>query len=461
MNELDSRKVELFENTPVPKAVAKLAIPTIAASIVMVIYNLADTFFVGLLNDPVQTSAVTLAAPAILIFNAVTNLFGVGSSSLMSRALGQKDYDTVKRSAAFGFYCTLLCGIVFSLTALLFRPVLLNILGSEASNSESTSQYIFWTVACGAVPAMLNVVLGNLVRAEGRAMHASVGVMSGCILNIILDPLFIMPWGLDMGASGAGCATFISNTVAMAYFLILLKIRKNDTYVSLNIAYAKPTPAISREVFGVGVPASVQNLLNVTGMTILNNITASYGTEAVSAMGIAHKVALVPLYFSMGGGQGVMPLVGYNYASGNRKRMKETIRYSEKIFIISMLVSGLLFYVFAEELIEMFMTNELIVADGAIFLRGFSLAIPFLAMDFLAVAIFQACGRGKISLIFAIARKIVLEIPAILILNRIFGMPGLGYGQLVAETVISIAATVMLEKLVRETGKETPAYGKD
>ena len=447
---ISDKKTELFENTPVPKAVAKLAIPTIAASIVMVIYNLADTFFVGLLNDPIETSAVTLAAPAILIFNAVTNLFGVGSSSLMSRALGQRDYNTVKKSAAFGIYCTVLFAVIFSLFSIVFRDFMLKILGSDDTNWISTYEYVFWTVSCGALPSMLNVVMGNLVRAEGRSVHASVGVMSGCILNIILDPIFIMPWGLNMGSAGAGCATFISNCVALIYYLILITIKKNDTYISLNPRSAVPNKYIFKEVFGVGLPASVQNLLNVTGMTILNNLTASYGTEAVSAMGIAHKVALVPLYFSMGGGQGVMPLVGYNYASGNRKRMKETIRFSEILFALSMFAAGALFYVFAENIIKLFMTNEMIVRDGTIFLKGFSLAVPFLSLDFLAVAMFQACGRGKVAFIFAIARKIILEIPSIIILNRIFGMAGLGYGQLIAEFILSVAAVIMLEKLMRE-----------
>ena len=204
-------KTELFETAPIPKAVVKLCIPTVLSSLVMVLYNLADTYFVGMLNNPVQNAAVTLGAPLLLAFNAVNNLFGVGASSLMSRSLGVKDYDTVRRSSAFGFYCAAFCGLLFSLLVTVFKTPLLLLLGADSITSEATAQYIFWTVSLGAAPSILNVVFAYMVRAEGSALHASIGTMSGCFLNMILDPIFIMPWGLNMGASGAGCATFISN----------------------------------------------------------------------------------------------------------------------------------------------------------------------------------------------------------------------------------------------------------
>ena len=201
----DTSKTQLFEEMPVPRAVVKLAVPTTISCLVMVLYNLADTYFVGMLNNPIQNAAVTLAAPVLLAFNAVNNLFGVGSSSMMSRALGKKDEETVYRSSAFGFYSALFSGILFALACTVFKGPLLALLGTDGENLADTAAYLFWTVSCGAAPAILNVVMGYLVRAEGSALHASIGTMSGCILNIILDPVFILPWGLNMGAAGAGC----------------------------------------------------------------------------------------------------------------------------------------------------------------------------------------------------------------------------------------------------------------
>ena len=155
----DTKKLQLFESTPVAKAVMTLAIPTIISSLVMVIYNLADTYFVGMLNDPVQNSAVTIAAPVLLAFNAVNNLFGCGTSSMMSRGLGKKDYDTVRRSSVFGFYCALFCGILFSVLYTVFRTPLLPILGADSSTTAATADYLKWTVTFGAAPAILNVVM--------------------------------------------------------------------------------------------------------------------------------------------------------------------------------------------------------------------------------------------------------------------------------------------------------------
>ena len=180
----DPQKTILFEQTPVPQAVLRMSIPTILSSLVMMLYNLADTYFVGMINNPVQNAAVALAAPVLLAFNAVNNLFGVGSSSMMSRALGSKDYETVRRSSAFGFYSALICGVFFSALCLTFRGPLLIILGADEVTMEATSNYLFWTVVCGAAPAILNVVFAYMVRSEGASFHASAGTMSGCILNI-------------------------------------------------------------------------------------------------------------------------------------------------------------------------------------------------------------------------------------------------------------------------------------
>ena len=215
-------KVYLFEQMSIPKAVRKLAVPTILSSLVMVLYNLADTYFVGLLNESGETAAVTLAAPLLLAFNAVNNLFGVGASSMMSRALGKKEIETVRKSSAAGFYYALLSGLIFSAIYTLLKNPFLTLLGADEATAAVTAEYLKWTVSFGAAPAILNVVLAYLVRAEGASLHASLGTMSGCLLNIVLDPIFILPWGFHMGAAGAGLATFLSNCVACMYFFILL-----------------------------------------------------------------------------------------------------------------------------------------------------------------------------------------------------------------------------------------------
>ena len=454
---MDNSKTELFESMPIPKAVVTLSVPSVISSLVMVIYSLADTFFVGMINDPVQNAAVTLAAPLLLAFNAVNNLFGIGSSSMMSRALGRKDYDTVYRSSAFGFYASLLCSLLFSLLYGVLQSPILVMLGANAETIQATADYLFWTVLLGSAPSILNVVLAYLVRAEGSSLHASIGTMCGCLLNIVLDPIFILPWGLNLGAAGAGCATCLSNTVACLYFFVLLFVKRGKTYVCIKPSMFRPSKQIVKGVCGVGIPASIQNLLNVTGMTILNNFTSAYGSDPVAAMGIAQRVNMVPFQIAMGFSQGIMPLISYNYASGNIKRMKKTFMFTAKISLGFILAVMLTFVFAAEPIISMFMKNESIVAYGAAFQRGFCFALPFLCIDFLALGVFQSCGMGMKSFIFAVVRKIVLEIPALFVLNWLFPLYGLAYAQFVAELILGTIAVVVLVRMFRRLEREHAA----
>lgn len=454
---MDNSKTELFESMPIPKAVVTLSVPSVISSLVMVIYSLADTFFVGMMNDPVQNAAVTLAAPLLLAFNAVNNLFGIGSSSMMSRALGRKDYDTVYRSSAFGFYASLICSLLFSLLYGVLQSPILVMLGANAETIQATADYLFWTVLLGSAPSILNVVLAYLVRAEGSSLHASIGTMCGCLLNIVLDPIFILPWGLNLSAAGAGCATCLSNTVACLYFFVLLFVKRGKTYVCIKPSMFRPSKQIVKGVCGVGIPASIQNLLNVTGMTILNNFTSAYGSDPVAAMGIAQRVNIVPFQIAMGFSQGIMPLISYNYTSGNIKRMKKTFMFTAKISLGFILAVMLTFVFAAEPIISMFMKNESIVAYGAAFQRGFCFALPFLCIDFLALGVFQSCGMGMKSFIFAVVRKIVLEIPALFVLNWLFPLYGLAYAQFVAELILGTIAVVVLVRMFRRLEREHAA----
>ena len=449
MSEENTRK-ELFESMPVPKAVAQMCIPSIIGSLVMMLYSMADTYFVGALNSSIESSAVTLASPVLLAFNAINNLFGVGTGSYMSRCLGVKDYDSTRRASAFGLYWALISGLAFSGVFLAFRPFFLKVLGATAETFDATSDYIFWTVICGAVPSILNVILGYLVRAEGAAMHATIGTMSGCILNVILDPFFILPRFLGMGAAGAGLATFISNTVAVLYFLVLTAIKKDKTFVSFRWSDFRKQKGLAKPIFTVGIPAAIQNLLNVTGQTVLNNFASGYGPAVVSAVGISHKIIMIPMMMSMGVSNGITPLISYNYSSGDRKRMKDVFSFTLKISMGIAVTMMVLTFIFPDSLMRFFIKDPEIVAHGANFLKIAAVTIPCMSMDFIAVGVFQACGMGSKSLVFAILRKIVLEIPALFIWNRIFPINGLAAAQPTSEFILAIAAIVVLRRIFRE-----------
>lgn len=448
-------KSELFENAPVPRAVAVLSIPTIFSSLTMLIYNLADTFFVGMLNQPVQNAAVTLAAPVLLAFNVVNNLFGVGSSNAMSQAMGQKDIQKVRKSSVIGISFSLFCALMFSFLCFVFREPLVSLIGAGTDTYIETLNYLKWTVMFGAVPSIMNVIFAYQIRAEGFSVQASIGTMSGCILNIILDPIFVLPQGLGMGAEGAGLATFLSNVIACFYFLIFLWEKRKTVYTCVNLKEFSFDKEIIRKIFGIGIPASIQNFLNVTGMTVLNRFTVSYGTNAVAAMGIAQKINMGPNYFVIGLAQGIMPLIGYNYSAGNRKRLKEVVAYSIKTATVVVLIMAVGCSVFAKGLVGLFIQTDEIVLYGEMFLRGLNTALPFYCIDLIIHVTMQACSMNWQSLGFPILRKIILEIPALLLLNRLFAMQGLPYAQLCAEFLMACFAVWIYRKMFYKKETET------
>ncbi len=456
MNE-NNRKIELFEQESIPRAVASLSIPTVASSLVALLYSMADTYFVGMLNAPVQTAAVSLAAPVLLAFNAVNNLFGVGGSSMMSRALGRKDFKTLKQSSAFSFYGALVCGVIFSLLCTALMSPLLSLLGADGSTADATRRYMLWTVCAGATPSILNVVMSFLIRSEGATLHASIGTMSGCVLNILLDPLFILPAGLNMGAEGAALATFLSNCFATLYFFGYLLVKRKSTYVCISPREFTFRPAVVKGVCAVGIPASIQNLLNVVSHILLNAMASPFGAEALAAMGIAYRVSMIPWYVSNGITQGVMPLLGYTYAAKLHPRMKKALRFTAALCQSILISLSVVCCVFSRPITQAFIQDPQTVAYGSWFLRGFAVSIPFLCMDFLAVGVFQSVGKGLQSLVMAIARKGLLEIPALFLLNRILPLYGLSLAQLAAEVVMSILGTALLLRFLKKMGKEDSA----
>lgn len=443
-------KIYLFEQMPVMQAIFKLTIPVIISSIISIIYNLSDTYFVGMLNNPVENAAVTLVGPAMVLFFAVTNLFGIGASSLMSRKLGEKKYDDVKRSSATGLYLGFICAFAISFITLVFNSFVLNILGSSEITYAVTKQYLFWTVGLGAIPGIMNILFSFILRAEGRAIQASVGAMSGCLLNIILDPFFILPFGLNMGAAGAGLATFISNSFACVYFIVLLFIIRKKTLVSVNPKFFTLRPDIIKDIFVVGIPGVFQNILNVIGMTILNNIAAGYGTDVVASMGIVGKINQIPIQVVFGFSQGIMPLIGYNFACKNVGRIKETIR-KEFTIILGLLALIMASYIFGgKSIVRMFMDNDSIVNIGYKFMIGMAIGLPFMSLDFVTVGISQSFGIGKIALAFSFLRKAFLEIPFIFLFSWLFGMYGLAFPAAATEVIMSIFAFVVLIRMLKK-----------
>ena len=265
-----------------------------------------------------------------------------------------------------------------------------------------------------------------------------------------------MPWGLDMGAAGAGLATFISNCVAFTYFIILTMAKRKTTYVCIKPNMVSKRKKVILGIAAVGIPSAIQNLLNVTGMTILNNFTAGYGSDAVAAMGIAQKINMIPLQIALGISQGIMPLIGYNYTAKNYPRMKAFLTFTTKIVLGLMSVVTVLYFIFSKQVTGFFIDTQTVVDYSSKFLQGMCICLPFICMDFMAVGVFQSCGMGKKALVFAILRKIIFEIPLLYILGHIFPLYGLAWAQTITEIILATIAVIVLVRMFKSLQKNNP-----
>ncbi len=358
-------RTDLFENQPINKAVWQLATPTILAMLVTVFYNIADTFFIGQTNDPQQVSAISLAIPVFMLCMAVANLFSAGGSSSISRALGAGRIDSVKKISSFCFYGVLASGIILGATMLLFMDDVVRICGANTPETALyVKQYLTYT-AFGAPSIILASALGGLTRSEGAAKTAMRGMMLGTIINIILDPIFILYLG--MGVSGAAIATLIGNTVVVLYFVIFMCSSK--TNLSCNPQDFTLKKSIVFDVFSIGIPGAISNILMTLATLIYNIFIVSYGDDPVAGMSIAMKCNMLIFMVIAGFCMGAQPIIGYNYGAQNFDRMKQVIRYAMKTtFLIGLALSTV--YIFASEyIVELFIQDENVVFYGTKILK--------------------------------------------------------------------------------------------
>lgn len=439
-------KEELFSSAPVGKAVVSLAVPTVISQLITVVYNMADTFFIGQMGDPNQVAAATLAMPLFIFMTGVANLFGIGGASLISRSLGAGDREKARRCSSFCIWSAAVLALVYGVAVLLLRNTVLPLLGTDADTHAHCASYVLWTVGLGAVPTVLNAALAHLVRAEGYAKQASFGVAFGGVLNMILDPVFIFLFRMEI--TGAAVATTLSNLAATGYFLLLMYRRRSSLTITLSPRCFSTREA--GEVLAVGLPSFVMTLMSTLSNTALNRIIASYSNEAVAGMGIAKKIDLMAFAIAQGMTQGALPLIGYNYTSGNRKRMMAALKVLLADCLVIAFAGTLLMLLASDPLTRCFISDETTVSFGRSFLRIVCLACPTTALNFLIITIFQATGQRVQPLILSLLRKGGLDIPLMLVLNRFIGIAGIAWATPLADGLaLVISAAMVLPYLKR------------
>ena len=441
---------EIFETWPIPKALTELALPMIFGQLIILIYNLADTFYIGRTNNPLMVAGVSLLLPVFNISITFANLFGIGGGTLISRLMGAGRDNEAKTVSAFCFYMTIIFAGLFSLLMFAFMENILRILGASEDTLLFASQYTFCVIVIGAIPTILSMTLSNFLRSTGYAKQAGFGVSMGGIINIILDPIFmfvLLPQGYEV--LGAGIATMLSNVITCSYFLaIILKIGEKNI-LSLSIKNFGASRENIYSVFAVGVPAAIAVTLFDITYIIIDKLASLYGDIPLAAVGIVLKAERLPLNVGIGICQGMMPLAGYNYSSGNFARMREAVNFSRLVGLVIGFVSVALYEVFAADIMRIFIDDAQTVELGTNFLRARTLATPFMFMCFHLVNFFQAVGMGGRALALGSARWIVFNIPLLFILNYIFGMYGIVWTQVIADVMMAVVSLIVYMNFTR------------
>lgn len=423
---------ELFETIPVPRAVMTLAIPTVISQIVTMIYNLADTFFIGQLGNPSMVAAVSLVSPWFNLLTALGNLFGLGAGSLISRMLGSQNHKDIKYISVFSIWGGALVTLIFSAGTYFMRQPLLNVLGASPDTYDYAQDYLFWIVVLGGVPTMTGLALGHLLRSEGQAKTASIGMMFGGLLNVALDPVFIFAFHFEV--AGAAIATALSNAASVLFFAVQYVRLGRRSAVSFRLKYF--TPRFAKSIFSVGLASALATVLANASNMVMVHLASGYGDIPVAAYGIVKRIDQFPLNVSMGLCQGFMPLVGYNYSSGNYERMRRVSVFSWKTAIIISVCFMICFVVFAPQILHLFIREMQTSTLGASFLRIACLAVPLTSVNFLISYTLQAMGKGVQSAVLTFSRQGLLNIPLLIVMNLIFGLYGMIWTQLVVEVIM-------------------------
>lgn len=456
MNAIKDR--ELFEEKRVSSAVFRLAFPTVIGQIILVIYNMADTFFIGLTGNDAMLTAVTVCMPAFMFLSAISNLFGIGGASVIARAMGSRETDRVRKTSAFSFWGCLGVTAVYSLTACLMKDSFIDLLGgTNPLVHKNAAAYLTCTVVIGGTVTSASMLFSHLIRAEGRAVHASVGIALGGILNIVLDPLFmfiLLPPGRE--AVGAALATTLSNAASLLYFtFVLIRIRK-QSLLCFHLSPAIFGGQIPSSVFAAGLPACVMTLFENISYAVLDKLMSFSGLEMQAGIGVAKKVNMLAHSIVRGISQGALPLIAYNFASKNLSRMRASVRIAHISSILAALFCMVVNLVFTRPLIGLFIHTEAgSMRYGIAFLRILCVGGPFSASAYTIISFFQATGEGKKSFQLAILRKGLVDIPLMLLLNKLIPVFGIVTATPLADALCCLTANLMLSAYLKRLRRQT------
>ncbi len=447
---MDNQKLDLFAKAPIPQAVLKSALPAMAGMMMVLIYNLADTFFIGQTHSDILVAAVSLATPVFLIFMAFGTVFGAGGTSVISRALGENRPDYAKRVCSFCMWSCIGVGVLLSAALLLFTDAILALIGASAETWQPAKTYLT-VVALSGPFVLVSSCFSNIIRAEGQSGRAMAGQLLGNLLNIALDPVMIL--GLRWGIAGAAIATVIGNAAGAGYYI--LYFLKGGSSLSIRPGDCSVKDGIPKNVLAIGIPASLGSLLMSLSQIIVNARMASYGDMALAGIGVAMKVTMITGMVCIGFGQGVQPLLGYCAGARLWERFRGIMRFSVLFSLgLSAVMTGLC-YLLREQVVRAFLT-QLEAFDYAVRFTNILLTTSLLfGVFYVLINALQAMGAALPALVVNLSRQGLIYIPMLFLLQALMGMTGLVWAQPAADLLSTALVAALYLYTCRQLPRET------
>lgn len=445
MKEKQKSSLEVFESAPIGQAVMKNTIPAMVAMLMVLIYNLADTFFIGQTNNALMVASVSLVTPAFLLFMAIGTVFGIGGTSVISRAMGEGRREYAKKVCAFCMWGCVAAGIVMVIVIFAFMDPILKLLGASEQTIGYAREYLSIVTVAGPFVLISNCY-ASIIRSEGKAGMAMVGQLGGNLLNVILDPILIL--GLGWNVAGAAIATAVSNLASAAYYIGYFKF--GNSMLSIRLKDVSLKDGILKGVLAIGIPAALGDVLMSVSNIILNGQMAKYGDMAVAGIGVAMKVTMITGMLCIGFGQGIQPLLGYCVGAKNWKRYKESLRFSVLVGLGLSTCMTVICYVFDWQIVNAFLSDPEAFSYGVEFSRILLTTSFLFGMFYVLSNALQAMGAATAALVINMSRQGLIYIPAIFILQAVLGMNGLLWAQPVADVLSVVLVIVLYRKTLKK-----------
>lgn len=443
-NKEDKRIYTLSREAPA-KAVVKMSVPLIFGMFIMVLYNLVDTYFIGLTGDDYQLAAVNLAYPVMMVTVAISNMVGTGAASFIARCFGAGEKEKASHTLTAAFTLTFINSMLVMSIGLAFLPAVARLLGAKENTFVCTQQYV-QVILLGSFFTMGSYTAGALLRSEGSVRYSMTGMIVGTLMNIALDPLIIFT--LNMQIRGTAISTVLSN--AAGFGVSVLYYLRGKTLLRPSAEQIVPSGEILREIYRVGVPASLETLLTSAAYTVNNNLAVEYSELTVTAMGIAQKVLSLGNYVYQGFASGTQPIMGYNYGARNADRMKKVLKAGVSAVTGTELVLMSMYCIFAPMFIDIFTDTAEVVDIGAHVLRRLMFILPFVGTVSMCRMSFQAMGKPNLAFAITLIRQLILYIPLLLLLNTCFGFNGMLWAQPVTEAVMMTVSLLLLTNTIKQ-----------